>query len=198
MRIVPAAAEGIALAAEAIRRGEIAAYPTETVYGLGADPFSESALMHLFEIKGRDAQNPILLIVAGLDQLEGVAGPLSDRARAYAEAFWPGPLSLLLPKAPGLPDALTAGRGEVCVRCPGLETARALCRAAGSALTSTSANRSGQAPARSLDELDLPGVVIAIDGGLLPPSSPSTVFDPESGRILREGAISEAQLRALF
>ncbi|MDQ1257876.1 MAG: L-threonylcarbamoyladenylate synthase, partial [Candidatus Hydrogenedentes bacterium] len=118
------------------------------------------------------------------------------RARAYAEAFWPGPLSLLLPKAPGLPDALTAGRGEVCVRCPGLDTARALCRAAGSALTSTSANRSGQSPARSLDELDLPGVSIAIDGGTLPPSPPSTVFDPETCRILREGVISEAQLRA--
>ena len=197
MKILAPTADNVAEAARAILGGGIVAYPTETVYGLGVDPFSEGAVAGLFRAKKRDRGKPVLLIVAGFDQLEGVAGPVSDRAAAYAHRFWPGPLSLLLPKSDALPEILTAGSDKVCVRCPGGDCARDLCRAVGHAVTSSSANFSGDSPARSLDEVNLAGVMFGLDGGVLPASAPSTVFDPESGRILREGVISEAELRAV-
>jgi len=197
MKTLPATPEGIARAARAVRDGVVVAYPTETVYGLGADPFSDAAVHRLFEVKRRDPGNPVLLIVADLDQLERVVARVSDKARAYAEAFWPGPLSLLLPKAEALADAVTAGRDKVCVRCPASATARSLCEAVGSAVTSTSANRSGEPPARSLADVGLRGVAFGVDGGLLAPSLPSTVFDPDLGQVLREGVISSAQLAAV-
>ena len=196
MRIVAPDKEGMAAAAEALLRGEVVAYPTETVYGLGVDPFSERALEQLFSVKGRDRAKPVLLIVAGIEDLAKVAAGFSDRAAAYAEAFWPGPLSLLLPASPGLASGVTAGGDTVCVRCPACAVARDLCAAVGGAVTSTSANRSGEDPARRLDEADLPGVAIGLDGGPLAPSAPSTVLDPETGEILRHGAVSEAAIRA--
>ncbi len=197
MKILTPTPEGIASAASAIRSGEIVAYPTETVYGLGADPFSDAAVRRLFEIKARDERKPVLLIVADFDQLTRVAPLMSEKAWAYARAFWPGPLSLLLPKSAALPEVLTAGSDKVCVRCPACLESRRLCRAVGSAITSSSANRSGEPPARSLDQLDLPGVAVGLDGGALAPSAPSTVFDPDLGEVLREGAISKARLSAL-
>lgn len=190
--------DGLAQAAEAIRAGGVVAYPTETVYGLGADPFNPAALDALFALKRRDAGNPVLLIVADETQLEDVAGAVPETARRLMQAFWPGPLSLLFPRAPSLPDALTAGRPSVCVRCPGLKAARALCEAAGHAVTSTSANRSGCPPALSLDDLGVAGVALAVDGGTLDPSPPSTVFDPASGRVLREGAVPREAILAVL
>ncbi len=189
MKRVPATPEGIAEAAALIRAGEVVAYPTETVYGLGADPFSDTAVERLFEVKGRARDKAVLLIVADMEQLTCVAAHISPRAQAYMEAFWPGPLSLVLPSASGLPDLLTGGSPTICVRCPACETARALCLAVGGPITSTSANLSGQEPARDLTRLNLPGVALAIDGGILPPSAPSTIIEPESGAILRQGAI---------
>jgi L-threonylcarbamoyladenylate synthase len=194
VKIVQPSPKGIADAARALVSGAIIAYPTETVYGLGVDPFSDDALGLLFSAKGRDEGNPILLIVADLEQLNGVVSAVSERARAFADAFWPGPLSLLLPKSNRLPDRLTAGKPLVCVRCPACPVARSLCQAVGGAITSTSANRSGHAPARSLAEIDLPGVAIGIDGGVLAPSPPSTVFDPETGQVLRAGTVSAEAL----
>jgi L-threonylcarbamoyladenylate synthase len=126
-----------------------------------------------------------------------VAAGVSPVAAAYAEAFWPGPLSMLLPKSPRLPDILTAGGEKVCVRRTACPIARELCLAVGNAITSSSANRTGLPPGRSLAELDLPDIAVAIDGGTLPPSLASTVFDPDTGKILRQGVISEADLRAV-
>jgi len=197
MRIVPPTDEGLAQAADAIRAGHVVAYPTETVYGLAVDPFNTDAVERLFRVKGRDRGNPVLLIVGGLYQLPCVTRGLSDAARAYADAFWPGPLSLLLPRADALPDSVTAGSENVCIRCPACSIARGLCRAVGGPITSSSANASGQPPARAVADLDLPGVALAIDGGLLPPSPPSTVFDPDTGSVLRPGAIPEERLRAI-
>jgi L-threonylcarbamoyladenylate synthase len=194
MKTVPSTPEGIMTAAEAIRAGEIAAYPTESMYGLGVDPFSETAIRKLQTVKQRRPDHPILVIVAGEEQLHDVAAEITPNAAAYMERFWPGPLSLLFPNAPGLPKALTGGRETVCARCPACKTARDLCRAVGHAITSSSANFSGQVPARSLDELCLPGVAVGIDGGTLKAAPPSTVFDPDRGEILREGAISRADL----
>ena len=184
-------------AAAVLRDGGIVAYPTETVYGLAVDPFSVEALDRLFAAKGRAREKAILLIIGCRAHLDRVAADVPPRAQAYMDAFWPGPLSLLLPKHPDLPEELAPGLDSICVRCPGLPAARALCDAFGGPVTSTSANTSGEAPARSLDDLDLPGLTLGLDGGLLRPEPPSTILDVRSGKILREGPITAAQIAAL-
>lgn len=196
MKIVAPTRKGIAEAAEAIRDGGVVAYPTETVYGLAVNPFSHEAIERLFHVKGRDTQNPVLLIIGDMPQLTNEIAQIGPRDMLYMRAFWPGPLSLLLPKAARIPDALTAGSAKVCIRWTSHPVARNLCLAVGTAITSTSANRSGEPPARSLAELNLPGIDLAVDGGTLKPSPPSTVFDPETSAILRPGAISESALSA--
>jgi L-threonylcarbamoyladenylate synthase len=189
--------EGLSAAAQIIHSGGVVAYPTETVYGLGADPFSTHAVDALKRCKVRPDNNPVLLVVADLDQLNEVVSEFSSRARAFAEAFWPGPLSLVLPKSGRIPEAVTAGSPKVSVRCPGCETARHLCTVVGHAITSTSANLSGEPPATSLDGLELPGLSLGIDGGVLTAQSVSTVYDPDTDYIFREGAITRAQLDAI-
>ncbi len=196
MRIVASTAENMVEAAALVRAGEIVAYPTETVYGLAVDPFSVTALEKLFAVKGRAETNPVLLIVSNIDQVIQVVSTISDDARTYADRFWPGPLSMLFPKSDRIPAALCAGGPKVCVRIPAHETARALCAAVGHAITSTSANKSGKPPATSPHEIDFPGVALCIDGGTLPPSQPSTIFDPDTRTILRKGAISSESLIA--
>lgn len=171
------------------------AHPTETVYGLAVDPWSPVAVARLFAVKGRPDNNPVLLIVASLAQLLPVVAEVPPSARRFIDAFWPGPLTLLFPRHPGLPPALTAGMDKVAARCPALPAARALCSAFGGAVTSSSANRAGDAPARSLDELGLDDIAVAIDGGRLPDSLPSTLLDPETCHVLREGAIPADRLR---
>ncbi|MBI4559014.1 MAG: threonylcarbamoyl-AMP synthase, partial [Candidatus Hydrogenedentes bacterium] len=170
-------------------------YPTETVYGLGVNPFSAAAVARLFALKGREAAKPVLLVVADEGQLLEVVEEISDGARLYIQRFWPGPLSLLFRKSRVLPQSLTAGQEKVAVRCPNSMLARELCRVVGHAITSSSANRSGDAPARSLREITLEHIDIGIDGGDLPLRLPSTVFDPDEGTVLREGAISGDELR---
>ena len=186
--------EGLSTAAEAISAGELVAYPTETMYGLGVNPFSSVALEHLFRVKGRDARNPVLLIVDNETQLREVVEEISPGASACMKAFWPGPLSLLFPKAVGLPEALAGPDGRICVRQTSCSIARALCRVVGHAITSTSANRSGEPPVELLSDLVLTGVNAGIDAGRLIPSAPSTVFDPDTGRVLRPGMITETEL----
>ncbi len=189
IRVQPDTA-GIAQAVEALRSGEVVLYPTETVYGLAVDPFNAQAVEKLFKVKGRDADKPVLLIVGNVGQLDTIVSEISPHAKVCMDAFWPGPLTLLLPKTDAVPDSITAGSSKVGVRSPGLDVARALCNTFGGALTSTSANLSGEAPAVSLDGLDLSGVALAIDGGRLDAATPSTLYDPESRVVLREGAIS--------
>jgi len=198
MERIEANPTSIARAVEALRAGEVIAYPTETVYGLGANPFDAGAMERLFEAKGRDRSNPILLIVASRAQLDRVVSGVSPQALACMDAFWPGPLSILFPRHPSLPDLITAGSDKVCVRCPGHDWARALCEAFGGPVTSTSANRSGSPVVQSLDELDLPGVDLGFDGGTLDSSQASTILDAESGTILREGAISREEIARIL
>jgi L-threonylcarbamoyladenylate synthase len=185
---------GFAAAVAALRSGEVVAYPTETVYGLAVDPFNPAALRKLFKVKGRPETNPILLIVATPEGVAEVAAQVSEAARKCIETFWPGPLSLVLPKAESLPAEVTAGRDKVCVRCPASNIARALCREFGGAITSTSANRSGEQPAATAAEAMLPGVALGLDGGRLQASLPSTLYDPESGTVLRAGAVPEEEI----
>lgn len=194
MEIIAPTPEGIAEAAAALHNGQVVAYPTETVYGLGVDPFSEGALRALYNVKGREPSNPVLLIVSGMKQLRGIVSEISPRATAYAEAFWPGPLSLLLPGATDLPEALSLDGSKVCVRWTVGAVAASLCEAFGGAIVSTSANASGEASALSPGEIDLAGISLCLDGGALEESAPSTVLDPETGEVIREGAITRAQL----
>ena len=195
MEMLSPSGDALRRAAEALRAGEVVAYPTETVYGLGVDPFQPEALERLFEVKGRETSNAILVIVSGADQLHRVAEKISERAKRYMDAFWPGPLSLLFPRHPALPEAVAPGRDTICVRCPGSPWARGLCEAFGGPVTSTSANRSGEPPVHRLEELKLEGVSIGIDDGPIGDGIPSTILDPESGTVLREGAITEDALR---
>lgn len=194
MRLLRPDEMGISAAAELVAAGEVVAYPTETVYGLAADPFNEAAVRRLFQIKGRDEQNAVLLIVADIEQLGDVAAEVSAAARGMMEKFWPGPLSLLLPRSARLPVILAAGREKIGVRQTAHPVAAALCRAVGHAVTSTSANRSGEPPVRALAKLVLPGVAAGIDAGELPVMAPSTVYDPDERVVVRPGAIAAAEL----
>jgi L-threonylcarbamoyladenylate synthase len=194
--MLPANAEGIAAAVEVLRSGGVVAYPTETVYGLGVDARNAAALDRLYRIKERPDCHPVLLIVADEAQLLSVALPPEDHARQCMQAFWPGPISLVLPAVPGLHDSV-APEGKVCVRCPGLDFARELCAAFGGPVTSTSANLSGQPPARDAQAAALPGVDLVLDAGALPPSEASTVYSPGERRMLREGAISRDRMAQL-
>ncbi len=190
MEILPPTPANLRRAADALRAGEVVAYPTETVYGLGVDPFNSAALDRLYAVKKRDERNPVLLIVSSLEQLRPLIGELSERACVYAKAFWPGPLSMVLPTVKGVPGVLLGPDRKVCVRWTSGKIAAALCEAFGGAIVSTSANISGRAPARSAREVPNEGVVICIDGGVLTEGPASTVFDPETGEVLRAGAIS--------
>lgn len=194
MKILPAQSRGFQTAAEILRQDGIVAYPTETVYGLAVNPFSGAALERLLDAKGRDASKGILLVVADSSQLGRVARRVPDEAAPLIDAFWPGPLTLLFPATAEVPDVLLGPSGKVAVRCPGHATARELCAVFGGPLTSTSANRSGAPPATCAEAIDLPGVNAVLDGGTLPPTQPSTLVDPETGTILREGAIDRQTL----
>lgn len=192
----------IRTAAEALRRGGLVAYPTETFYGLGALARDEAAVDRLVSAKGRPDGKPLPLVAADLAAVGAVA-VVSDDAARLARRFWPGPLTLVLPARPGLPAAITAGTGSVGVRVPGSEIARALARAAGGALVSTSANPSGGPPPVRPEDLEpalRARVDVVLDGGPAPGGLPSTVvaLEPAGLRLVRPGAVPFEQVeRAL-
>lgn len=182
----------LAPAVAAIAGGDVVGFPTETFYGLAADPRSARAVARLFELKGRAASQPIALIAADLDQVERIAG-LSAGARRLARAFWPGPLTLVVPARVPLARAVVSERGLVGVRVSSHPVARALAAAVGHPITATSANISGEPPARTADAVAraLPGLPVLIDGGAAPGAAPSTVVELADGRavLLRAGAV---------
>jgi len=190
MEILPATAANICRAAEALRAGEVVAYPTETVYGFGVDPFNEAALAKLYAIKQRDPRNPVLLIVSDRKQLAPIVTDLDAAALAYADAFWPGPLSMLLRAAAKVPESLLGSSAKICVRVTSHPIAAALCEAFGGAIVSTSANLSAQPPARRAAEVPGAGVAVCIEVGEVGGGIASTILDPETGAILREGSIT--------
>jgi L-threonylcarbamoyladenylate synthase len=194
MKSVASDDQGLAIAAEAMHAGSIVAYPTETSYGLGVDPLSEEAVQQLIAAKDRPAGSAFLLIVADDAQLKNVVSSITPEAQLYMDTFWPGPLSLLMAAGPRLAPSLTGGSPKVCVRCPGHEVARDLCRAYGGAIVSTSANISGEAPALSVDAITLSEVAVAVDGGALAAQPASTIYDPDEGIVLREGVITRHDL----
>ncbi len=187
----------LAQAADAIKRGDVVAYPTETFYGLPADPRNAQAIERVFAAKGRRSEEPLPLIAADLMQVEQWFGRLSPIAAALAHDFWPGPLTLVLPLPANheLPANLTAGRDNIAVRVPAHPVARALAAAAGGLVTSTSANPSGTPPATTADEVRrtlADRVAMVIDGGTTAGGAPSTIVDVVGAhpRLVRAGVIA--------
>jgi L-threonylcarbamoyladenylate synthase len=198
--LLPPTPAALRRAAAALRRGEPVAFPTETVYGLGANAFDPAAVRRVFEAKGRPDDNPLIVHVTGLPMLRGLVRALPPAARALAERFWPGPLTIVLPKTRAVPDAVTAGLPTVAVRVPDHPVALALVEAAGFPLAAPSANRSGRpSPTRAAHvAADFPGLLV-LDGGPARHGLESTVValgDPP--RVLRLGAISVEELRAVL
>ncbi len=180
-------------AAAALRRGGLVAYPTETFYALGALATDAAAVDRLARAKGRPDGKPLPLLAADVAAVEAVA-VLDDRARRIADRLWPGPLTLVLPARGRLPGPICAGTGTVAVRVPGSEIARALARAAGGPLVSTSANLSG-APAPERAEAIAPALRAVLDAvldaGPAPGGLASTVvaIDGCALRLLRAGPV---------
>lgn len=183
----------IAEAAGLIAAGEVVAFPTETVYGLGADGLQAEAVAKIFAAKGRPADNPLILHIADPEQIHALTTGLNANARALMETFWPGPLTIVVPRSSVVPDIVTAGLDTVAVRMPSHPVAAALIRAAGCPIAAPSANVSGKpSPTNAKDVAeDMTGKVAAIlDGGSCGIGVESTVVDTTSPvpTILRPGA----------
>jgi L-threonylcarbamoyladenylate synthase len=167
-------------AVAALRKGGVVAFPTETFYGLAADPRSSAAVKNLFVVKRRPADLPVPLIAASVAQIEAHIGLMTPLARRLAAAGWPGPLTLVIPASGQLPDDVHLGTGKIAVRVPGHVVARALAECAGHAITSTSANFSGETPPSTADEVAATfgdTIDAIIDAGRTPGGLPSTIVD---------------------
>lgn len=189
----------IGRAAEALRKGLLVIYPTETFYGLACDPRNPAAVDRIFEAKGRPERMALPLIAGDRDALVLCAGTLPDQAGRLMDAFWPGPLTLVLPAADDLPPRLLGGGHTVGVRVSSHPVASALARAMGGPIVATSANRSGAPPPSTADEAAQAlgdSVAIILDGGSTRGGSASTVLDltADPPRLLRSGAVSSGAI----
>ena len=179
-------------AAAAVANGDLVVYPTETVYGLGGDALDADAVERVFDLKGRERSNPLSLGVPSVDAALRHTRP-TEFAVAFARAFLPGPVTVVVERAATVPDALTAGRDRVGIRVPDHPVARELLRETGP-LTATSANVSGRGSVTHPDDLDdriREGVAVVVDDGETP-GTESTVVDPEARTIHRRGAMAGA------
>jgi L-threonylcarbamoyladenylate synthase len=188
-------------AIQALRAGEVVVYPTETFYGMGADALSSAALDRLFALKGREPGKPVALIAADARSAFELAREVPEAARRLADAFWPGPLTLVLPARDNLPEPLIGPDGGVGVRVSSHPIARALAAGLGRPITATSANLAGGQPATTLGEARNAfgaKVKVYLEGGKLAASAASTVVacDRNGWRVLRAGAISDRAIAA--
>ena len=183
-------------------RGGVIAFPTDTFYGLGANPFNELAVAHIFKIKNRAPQKPILVLIASMKQLDLLASEVTPEAARLMQSLWPGPLTLLFKALPHLPKKLIAGTGKIGVRLPAHEFLHHLIEGIGHPITATSANISGRPSARTADELVncQAEIDLIVDGGMTSGGKESTVLDTTVSPpiLLREGAISKAQIEAVL
>jgi L-threonylcarbamoyladenylate synthase len=188
-------------AAKIIRRGGLVAFPTETVYGLGANALSEEAVAKIFKAKQRPANDPIIVHIASKEDIHLVADEIPAKAYELIQRFWPGPLTLVLPKSEKIPKIVTAGLPSVGVRMPKCEVALELIKMAGVPIAAPSANLFGRpSPTRAEHVLkDLEGKVeIIIDGGSTEVGVESTVLDITTNTILRPGGISRESLEEVL
>jgi L-threonylcarbamoyladenylate synthase len=188
-------------AAALLRAGEVVALPTETVYGLAANALDAQAVAKIYEAKGRPAHNPIIVHVADLDMARRCAGAWPDAAERLAAAFWPGPLTLVLPRAAEIPDIVTAGGGTVGIRWPSHPFMQAVIRACGFPLAAPSANPSNQVSPTNAEHVGRQlgtRVPLIIDGGQAQVGIESTVLDLTATppRVLRPGMIHQESLSA--
>ena len=184
----------IAAGADAIRSGGVAAFPTETVYGLGADVFQPDAVELIFKIKGRPLYNPLIAHISAMEQLRRLVTAVPEAARRLAEAFWPGPLTMVLPKRPEVPDIVTGGLGSVAVRMPAHPIAHEMLRRCGTPVAAPSANRftcTSPTTARHVREQLGDRCPVIIDGGACRVGLESTVisFTGPAPVILRPGGV---------
>lgn len=197
-----ASEESLALAADLFRRGEVVGFPTETVYGLGANALDADAVRRIFAAKERPADNPLIVHVAERSQLAGIC-EVTPMAEKLMEAFWPGPLTLLLPKTVKVPDVTTAGLPSVAVRCPSHPVAHALLAKCGLPIAAPSANRSGRPSPTTAAHVfeDMNGrIPLILDGGACQVGVESTVIDAlgEEPVILRPGAVTQEMVAAVL
>jgi L-threonylcarbamoyladenylate synthase len=187
------------LAGELLRTGELVAFPTETVYGLGADASDPAAVARIFAAKGRPVDNPLIVHLADAGELSRVAATITPLARSLAAAYWPGPLTLVLDARPEVPRVTTGGLDTVAVRVPGHPVATAVLGAAGIPVAAPSANRSGRPSPTTAAHVaaDLGAdVALIVDGGACPIGVESTVVDARGSRpvVLREGSVTREDL----
>ncbi|HET8866668.1 MAG TPA: L-threonylcarbamoyladenylate synthase [Gracilimonas sp.] len=186
---------------ELIKSGEVVAFPTETVYGLGADAWNPSAIKKIFRLKGRPADNPLIVHISDTEQLEDFAADIPDSAKKLMASFWPGPLTMVLKKKPEVLDIITAGLDTVAVRMPDDELALAFISKTGP-LVAPSANKSGRpSPTKAEHVLkDLGSNFPVIDGGATQVGLESTVLDltSEIPTILRPGKIGKEEIEAIL
>jgi len=197
----------IARAVQLLRAGELVAFPTETVYGLGADARNPAALARIFAAKGRPADHPLIVHLPDATHLDAWAIDIPAAAQSLAAAFWPGPLTLILKRHPSVPDLVTGGQNTIGVRVPNHPVALALLHKFGSGIAAPSANKFGRisptTAAHVQQELGEPGeknVAMILDGGACAVGIESTIVDMTSAtpRILRPGAISADALHQLL
>ncbi len=186
-----------------IEAGGVIAYPTDTFYGLGADPRNSVAVKRLFEIKGRPMGRPILLLLHDRSAVREWAAELTAGAGALMDAFWPGPLTLVFPALPTVLPELTGGTGRIGLRVPGSAVTRGLLAALGAALTGTSANRSGGTELRTAGDVAAQlgaAVDVILDAGGAAGGKVSSVVEVTAAglTLVREGAVSEQELKDVW
>ncbi len=192
-----------ALAAELIKRGELVAIPTETVYGLGANGLDEAAVAKIFEAKGRPQDNPLILHICGPEQIELFCHHIPQKAYDLARTYWPGPLTMVLPARDSVPRRTTAGLDTVAVRCPDNAVTREIIRLSGVPIAAPSANLSGKPSTTTAEHVlhDHDGRIAAVvDGGPCRVGVESTIVDltEDRPRLLRPGGITPEQLIAVL
>lgn len=201
--VLPATASAIGRAASVLRRGGLVAFPTETVYGLGAAAFEARAVARIFEAKGRPPDNPLIVHLSSLKMVEDVAQGVPDVARRLMDAFWPGPLTLVLRRSPELPSIISAGLDTVAVRVPAHPVALQLIRCTGQPIAAPSANRSGRPSPTSAEHVlrDLGDAVdLILDGGPTSVGVESTVVDLTGPVpvLLRPGGVPKEEIERLL
>ncbi|MCW5936956.1 MAG: threonylcarbamoyl-AMP synthase [Fimbriimonadaceae bacterium] len=201
MSIVAPTAENIRFAARVVREGGAVVMPTETVYGLACDATNDAAVANVFSIKGRPSENPLIVHIGGLDWLERVAASWPKVVEELALRYWPGPLTLVLPKCKDLPDRTTAGLETVAVRVPDHDVALALIDEAGCPIAAPSANAFSRLSPTTAEAVapEIAGQVpMILDGGPCSVGLESTVLDlsTKTPQILRPGGVSRADIEA--
>jgi len=195
--------EEIALVADLLRQGEVVAIPTETVYGLAANALDGRAVLKIFAAKNRPADNPLIVHISEWEQIVPLVSQIPPKAKALADAFWPGPLTMVLPRSAIIPNEVTAGGDTVAIRLPFHPMARAVISACGLPLAAPSANRSGSpSPTTAAHVMtDMNGIIPAVlDGGECEVGVESTVISlvGETPRLLRPGGITPEQLKSVI